>query len=461
MLERHFGLAAQGTTVGREARAGVTTFMVMAYIIFVNPAILSFAGVPGLEGKGAPFAATQAATCLVAGVMTIVMGLATNYPLAVASGMGLNAVVAFQLIAGLKLPWQAAMGVIFLEGLVITALVLTGFREAIMNAIPLALKQAISVGIGLFILFIGLVAAGIVKPGPPGVPVTMGDVTAAPAAVAIAGLLITLWLQARGNTGALLIGILLTTALAVVVNVVAGGRAFPIPGQAVIPATLLALPDFSSLGAGFNVEVFVRVGVITALVTIFSIMLSDFFDTMGTVIGIGGEAGWLDRAGQLPRLNRVLLVDSLAAAAGGAAGASSATTYIESAAGVSAGARTGLASVFTGLCFLLALFFSPLAAVVPAQATAPALLIVGYLMMAIVREIRFTDIEDGFPALLTLTVMPFTYSITNGIGVGFIAYCFIKLVRRKGPAVHPMMWAAAAAFVVYFVLPGLRGVFGI
>jgi adenine/guanine/hypoxanthine permease len=461
MLERHFGLAAQGTTVGREARAGVTTFMVMAYIIFVNPAILSFAGVPGLEGKCAPFAATQAATCLVAGVMTILMGLATNYPLAVASGMGLNAVVAFQLIAGLKLPWQAAMGVIFLEGLVITALVLTGFREAIMNAIPLALKQAISVGIGLFILFIGLVAAGIVKPGPPGVPVTMGDVTAAPAAVAIAGLLITLWLQARGNTGALLIGILLTTALAVVVNVVAGGRAFPIPGQAVIPATLLALPDFSSLGAGFNVEVFVRVGVITALVTIFSIMLSDFFDTMGTVIGIGGEAGWLDRAGQLPRLNRVLLVDSLAAAAGGAAGASSATTYIESAAGVSAGARTGLASVFTGLCFLLALFFSPLAAVVPAQATAPALLIVGYLMMAIVREIRFTDIEDGFPALLTLTVMPFTYSITNGIGAGFIAYCFIKLVRRKGPAVHPMMWAAAAAFVVYFVLPGLRGVFGI
>jgi AGZA family xanthine/uracil permease-like MFS transporter len=460
MLERHFGLAAQGTTIGREARAGVTTFMVMAYIIFVNPAILSFAGVPGLEGKGAPFAATQAATCLVAGAMTILMGLATNYPLAVASGMGLNAVVAFQLIAGLKLPWQAAMGVIFLEGLVITALVLTGFREAIMNAIPLALKQAISVGIGLFILFIGLVAAGIVKPGPPGVPVTMGDVTAAPAAVAIAGLLITLWLQARGNAGALLIGILLTTALAVVANVVTWGRAFPIPGQAVIPAALLALPDFSSLGAGINVEVFVRVGAITALVTIFSLMLSDFFDTMGTVIGIGGEAGWLDRAGRLPRLNRVLLVDSLAAAAGGAAGASSATTYIESAAGVSAGGRTGLASVFTGLCFLLALFFSPLAAVVPAQATAPALLIVGYLMMAIVREIRFTDIEDGFPALLTLAVMPLTYSITNGIGAGFIAYCFIKLVRGKGTAVHPMMWTAAAAFLIYFALPGLRGVFG-
>ena len=460
MLERQFSLTARGATVGGEARAGVTTFMVMAYIIFVNPAILSFAGVPGLEGKGAPFPAAQAATCLVAGVMTIVMGLVTNYPLAVASGMGLNAVVAFQLIAGLKLPWEVAMGAIFLEGLVITALVLTGFREAIMNAIPLALKQAISVGIGLFILFIGLVSAGMVKPGPPGVPVTLGDLTAAPVAVAIVGLLLTLWLQARGNAGALLIGILLTTALAVAVNALTGGRAFPLPGQAVIPPALFALPDFSGLGAGINVELFVHLGLVTAVVTIFSIMLSDFFDTMGTVIGVGGEAGWLDREGRLPRLNRVLLVDSLAAVAGGAAGASSATTYIESAAGVSAGARTGLASVFTGLCFLLALFFSPLAAVVPAQATAPALLIVGYLMMAIVREIRFTDLEDGFPALLTLTVMPFTYSITNGIGAGFIAYCFIKLVRGKGPAVHPMMWTAAAAFVVYFTLPGLRRLFG-
>jgi AGZA family xanthine/uracil permease-like MFS transporter len=189
-------------------------------------------------------------------------------------------------------------------------------------------------------------------------------------------------------------------------------------------------------------------------------MLSDFFDTMGTVIGIGGEAGWLDRNGKLPRLNRVLLVDSLAAAAGGAAGASSATTYIESAAGVSAGARTGLASVVTGVCFLLALFFSPLAAIVPAQATAPALLVVGYLMVAIIKDIRFSDIEDGFPALLTLTVMPFTYSITNGIGAGFIAYCFIKLVRGKGPTVHPMMWTAALAFILYFVLPGLRATLG-
>ena len=457
MLERYFGLARHGATVGGEVRGGLTTFMVMAYIIFVNPAILSFSGIPALQSQGAPFAATQAATCLVAGALTIAMGLAANYPLALASGMGLNAVVAFQLIAGMKLPWQAAMGVVFLEGIAITILVLTGFREAIMDAIPLALKRAISVGIGLFILFIGLVSAGVVTPGPPGVPLTLGELTSAPVAVALFGLLVTLWLQARGTSGSLLIGIALTTAIAVLVNSATAGRAFPTPGQAVIPPSWLALPDFSTLGAGVDLSVFARVGILAACVIIFSIMLSDFFDTMGTVIGIGGEAGWLTPDGKLPRLNRVLLVDSLAAVAGGAAGASSATTYIESAAGVSAGAKTGLASVVTGACFLLALFFAPVAGIVPAQATAPALIVVGYLMSAIVREIPFTDLDDGFPALLTLAVMPFTYSITNGIGAGFIAYCFIKVVRGRAAQVRPMMYAAAAAFVVYFALPALQG----
>jgi len=456
VLERYFELRRRGATIGGELRGGLTTFMVMAYIIFVNPAILSFAGVPALSSQGAPFAATQAATCLVAGVLTIAMGLATNYPLALASGMGLNAAVAFQLIAGLKLPWPAAMGVVFLEGIAITLLVLTGFREAIMDAIPLSLKRAISVGIGLFILLIGMAAAGIVKPGPPGVVVTLGDLTALPVAVSLFGLFLTLWLQARGVGGGLLIGILATTVLAIAVNGATGGRAFPLPGQAVLPASVVALPDFSSLGAGLDLSVFARVGVVVAVVSIFSLMLSDFFDTMGTVVGIGSEAGWLTRDGKLPRLNRVLLVDSLAAAAGGAAGASSATTYIESAAGVSAGARTGLASVVTGACFLLALFFAPVAGVVPAQATAPALIIVGYLMTAIVREIPFGDLEEGFPALLTLAVMPFTYSITNGIGAGFVAYCFIKLVRGKGGAVRPMMYVVAAAFLVYFSLPALE-----
>ncbi len=457
MLARYFELSERGATLGGEVRGGLTTFMVMAYIIFVNPAILSFAGIPALAGQGPPFAAAQAATCLVAGVMTIAMGFVTNYPLALASGMGLNAAVAFQLVAGLKLPWQAAMGVVFLEGVAITVLVLTGFREAMMNAIPLALKRAIGVGIGLFILFIGVYSAGIVKAGPPGVPVTLGQLTTPPVAVAVFGLLLTLWLQARRISGGLLIGILATTALAIVVNRATGGAAFPTPGQAVLPSTLLSLPDFSTLGAGLDISVFERLGFVVAIVTVFSIMLSDFFDTMGTVIGIGGEAGWLGADGKLPQLNRVLLVDSLAAVAGGAAGASSATTYVESAAGVAAGAKTGLASLVTGACFLLALFLAPLAGVVPPQATAPALIVVGYLMTRIVRGIPFEDLDEGFPALLTLAVMPFTYSITNGIGAGFIAYCFIKLVRGRGGEVHPMMYGTALAFVGYFAAPWLAG----
>jgi adenine/guanine/hypoxanthine permease len=450
MLERVFALREHGTTVGTEVMAGATTFMVMAYIIFVNPAILSFASVPALQGQGPPFGATLAATCLVAAVMTAAMGLASNYPLAVASGMGLNAVVAFQLIAGLKLPWTAAMGVIVLEGVAITVLVLTGFREAVMNAIPLSQKRAISVGIGLFILFIGLVDGGLVKAGT-GIPVTLGDLSSARVTVAVAGLFLTILLLALGARGALLLGIVLTTALAILVNTLGGGRVWTLPGVAVVPSRLVSWPDFSTIGAGLDFQVFARVGVLTGALTVFSLMLSDFFDTMGTVVGIGAEAGWLDREGRLPRLNRVLLVDSLAAVAGGACSASSATTYIESAAGVASGGRTGLAAVVTALGFALALFFAPLAGIVPPEATAAALIVVGYLMCTMVREIPFGDLEEGLPALLTMTLMPFSYSITNGIGAGFISYSFIKLVRGRGAEVHPMMYVAAAAFVVYFV----------
>ena len=451
MLESYFRLREHGTTVATEVVAGLTTFMVMAYIIFVNPAILSFAGIPALQSQGVPFAPTLAATCLVAAIATALMGLATNYPLAIASGMGLNAVVAFQLIAAQKLPWPAAMGVIFLEGVVITILVLVGVREAVVNAIPLALKRAISVGIGLFILFIGLVNGGIVRPGQ-GIPVTLGAVTSPKVLVAVAGLLLTLVFLARRVRAALLLGILGTTLLAILVNALHGGTVWTIPGVAVVPQSLVAWPDFSTLGAGINFEVFARLGVLAASLAIFSIMLSDFFDTMGTVIGIGAEARWLDKEGRLPRMNRVLLVDSLAAALGGAASASSATTYIESAAGVAAGGRTGLTSVVVAVCFALALFVAPLAGVVPAEATAPALIIVGYLMCALVREIPFADLEEGFPALLTMTIMPFSYSITNGIGAGFVSYVVIKLVRGRAGAVHPLMYGAAAAFLLYFAL---------
>jgi AGZA family xanthine/uracil permease-like MFS transporter len=451
MLARYFALREHGTTVGAEVVAGLTTFMVMAYIIFVNPAILSFAGVPALQGQGVPFAPALAATCLVAAVMTALMGLATNYPLAIASGMGLNAVVAFQLIAAQKLPWPAAMGVIVLEGVAITVLVLVGVREAVVNAIPLALKRAISVGIGLFILFIGLANGGIVKPGT-GVPLTLGTLASPRAGVAVAGLLLTVLLLARRVRAALLLGILGTTVLAIVVNAARGGQVWTTPGVAVVPARLVAWPDLSTLGAGLTLDAVARLGVVAAGLAVFSIMLSDFFDTMGTVVGIGAEAGWLDRAGRLPRMRRVLLVDSLAAVAGGAAGASSATTYVESAAGVAAGGRTGLTSLVVAACFGLALFLAPLAGVVPPEATAPALIVVGYLMCGLVREIPFDELDEGFPALLTVTLMPLSYSITNGIGAGFVAYVFVKLVRGRGRDVHPVMYGAAAAFVLYFLL---------
>ena len=459
MLERCFRLAERGTTVGTEVLAGITTFMVMAYIIFVNPAILNFAGIKDLQGLGPGFAPTLAATCLVAGVMTVAMGLATNYPFAVASGMGLNAVVAFQLIVGMKLPWSAAMGVIFLEGVVITILVLTGFREAVMDAIPISLKRAIGVGIGMFILFIGLYTGGLVKQGPPGVPVTLGDLNSLPVLVTLVGLFLTIALMAMRARGALLLGILLTTVFAILVNAWSGYTAFSLPGVAVLPSHILAWPDFSTFARGLDLSVFWRLGILSAALAVFSIMMADFFDTMGTVIGIAGEAGWLDEKGKLPRLNRILLVDSLAAAFGGCASASSATTYIESAAGVSEGARTGLASVVTGSLFFLALFFSPVAGVVPPQATAAALIVVGFLMCSIVKDIPFGEFEEGFPALMTMVTMPFTYSITNGFGAGFITYAFIKLVRGKAREVHPMLMGAAVGFAVYFALPWLRAMF--
>jgi len=454
MLEHMFALRARGTTVGTEVLAGVTTFMVMAYIIFVNPAILSFAGMPGLAGQGPGFVPTLAATCLVAGVMTALMGLVTNYPLAMASGMGLNAAVAFQLVAGLKLPWPTAMGVITLEGIIITVLVLTGFRTAVVDAIPMALKRAIGVGIGLFILFIGLYSGGLVKQGT-GIPVTLGDLTSSSTLVAVVSVACTTALMALRFRGALLIGIVLTTVVAIGVNALTGGKAFPTPGMAAIPSRLVALPDFSTLGAGLTFDVFTRVGVITAVMTIFTIMLSDFFDTMGTVIGVGGEGGWLDARGQLPRLNRVLLVDSLGAVCGGVAAASSATTYIESAAGVAAGGRTGLTALVTAAGFFLALLLSPLAAIVPPQATAGALIVVGYLLCDIMREIPFSDFEEGFPALATIVAMPLTYSITNGIGAGILAYTLIKLVRGKTSELSPALLVVALAFLVYFAEPWL------
>ena len=454
-LERLFHLRAAGTNVGTEIRAGVTTFMVMAYIIFVNPAILGFAGIKDLEPLGLPFPQVSAVTALLAGLLTIGMGLYSNYPFALAAGLGLNAVAAFQLHVGLKLEWPAVMGVFVWEGLIITILVLTGLREAVSNAIPMALKRATGVGIGLFILFIGLNLAGFIKRGPSDAdPVALANLATWPFLVAAVGIVLTALLYASGVKGSLLIGIVVSTALAIVVNAISGFTAFTTPGVAVLPSPSqwLALPNFSLIGKFDLLGSWQVIGPLGAALAIFSIMLSDFFDTLGTVTGIGAKAGWLDQRGRLPRLNRVLLVDSLGALFGGVFSSSSNTTYIESAAGVSEGGKTGLTSVVTGLLFLAAVFISPWAGIIPKEATAAALIVVGYLMFLVAQEIPWEDFDQGFPALLTIVAMPFTYSITNGVGLGFISYSLIKILRGKVADVNPLLVITSIAFAIYFLL---------
>jgi AGZA family xanthine/uracil permease-like MFS transporter len=434
-ISRYFKFAERGTNILTESRAGLTTFMVMAYIIFVNPSILG----AGFGLKPDELAAYAAATALVAGIMTIAMGVVGNYPLALAAGLGINAIVAFTLVAGKGLTPAGAMGVIVLEGLAITVLVVVGLREAIMAAVPLALKRSIGVGIGLFILFIGFVNGGmIISPQGDSPIVTLSFPTQTGQFVFLFGLLITFSLYVLKIRAALIISIIVTTIVAL------------IAGVSKVPDSWTVTPSFSTLG-NFNLtNVFDKLGLITALLTIFAIMLSDFFDTMGTVTGVAEEAGLTSADGNVPGIGRVLIVDSLAAVAGGAAGISSNTTYIESAAGVAEGGKTGFASIVTGVLFLLAIFLSPLASIVPNQATAPALVLVGYLMFTIVKDINVADVEDGLPALLTIILMPLTYDITVGIGAGFISWVLIKLLRGKWAEVHWLMYGVTIAFVVYF-----------
>lgn len=437
-LSGYFKLEERGTTVGTEIRAGITTFMVMAYIIFLNPSILG----AGFKDADPAFTATAlaAGTALVAGLMTILMGVIANYPLALAAGLGINAIVAFTLVGAEKLTPAGAMGVIVLEGLAVTVFVLIGLREAIMNAVPLALKRAIGVGIGLFILFIGLVNGGFIGSNPTGqgTPVFLAFPTTAAQGVFLIGLALTITLWILRIRAALIISIVATTAIALIF------------GVQKLPTTFSVAPSFSTLGHFDLGNVFVHLGVIAALLTVFAIMLTDFFDTIGTVTGVAAEAGLSRPDGSVPGVGRVLLVDSLAAVAGGVAGTSSNTTYIESAAGVAEGGRTGLTSIVTGILFLFAVFLSPLAGLVPAVATAPALVLVGYLMFTLVRDIPVADPDEGLPALLTMILMPLTYDITVGIGAGFISWVLIKVIRGRFSAIHPLMWLVSAAFVVYF-----------
>lgn len=398
--------------------------------------------------------------------MTIVMGLAGNLPLALAAGLGLNAVVAFQLAP--LMSWPDAMGLIVLEGLLICVLVVTGLREAVMEAIPPALKHAISVGIGLFVAFIGFVDAGFATriPGDTGsVPVQLGltgQLSGWPVLVFCLGVLLTVALLARGVKGAILISIVVMTVVAVLINEFAdiAPTAWGLTVPAV-PGDLVAAPDFGLLGSFSLFGAFEQVGAVTIVLLVFTLLLSDFFDTMGTVVGVSSEAGLLDEDGKVPHLGRVLLIDGAAAVAGGAASASSSTSYVESTAGVGEGARTGFASLVTGGLFALALFLTPLVTVVPAQAAAPALIAVGFLLMAQVRHIDWEKYEIAVPAFLTIAVMPFTYSITNGIGAGFLAYVLIQAVVGTAAKVHWLLWGASAMFVVYFAIDPVEQLLGV
>jgi AGZA family xanthine/uracil permease-like MFS transporter len=468
-LDGFFRISERGSTVGREVRGGIVTFVTMAYIVVLNPLILGYAqDVDGrfLGGGDAPnLPAIAAGTALVAGLLTIAMGVFANFPLALASGLGLNAFVAFS-IAG-QMTWADAMGLVVIEGIVILVLVLTGFRTAVFHAVPAQLKIAISVGIGLFIALIGFVDAGFVGRIPDiansTVPVQLGrtgQLTGWPVVVFALGLVLLIALWVRKVRGAILIAILSTTVVAIVVEAIgdlgavgekAGGWSLTVPALPGL-GDIVQKPDFGTLGEFSLLGSFESVGVVTAVLLIFTLMLADFFDTMGTMTAIGAEADLLDAEGVPPHAERILVVDSVAAAAGGLAGVSSNTSYIESASGVGEGARTGLASVVTGALFLVTILFAPLVAVIPSEAAVPALVLVGFLMMQQVREISWDDVEIAIPAFLTIVLMPFTYSISVGIGAGFLAYVLIKVVVGKAGQLHPLLWVVAGLFVLYFAI---------
>jgi AGZA family xanthine/uracil permease-like MFS transporter len=473
MLDSFFKISERGSTLGREVRGGVVTFFTMAYIVVLNPIILGGAKDStgaSLGGDGG-MAKIAAATALVAGVMTLLMGVVGNFPLAIATGLGLNTFVAYGIAS--RMTWADAMGLVVLEGLIILVLVLTGFRTAVFKAVPVQLKVAISVGIGLFIALIGLVDAGFVRrTGTGPVPVTLGDGTSLigwPIIVFVVGFFTMVILMVKKVKGALLIGITLATVLSIIIekafkvgtNYVPGaftadGKDFINPkgwGLNVpsVPTDVIATPNFDLLGQFNLLGSFSKIGFVSAALIVFTLLLADFFDTMGTMTAIGHEADLIDKDGNVPNANRILLVDSVAAAAGGAAGVSSNTSYIESASGVGEGARTGLASVVTGVLFLLTTVLSPLVNVIPYEAATPALIIVGFLMMTQIKNIDWEDMGIAIPAFLTIILMPFTYNITVGIGAGFVSYVVIRLVQGRAKEIHALLWIIAGLFMVYFL----------
>jgi AGZA family xanthine/uracil permease-like MFS transporter len=469
MLDTYFKISERGSTVAREVRGGFVTFFTMAYIVALNPLIIGLtkdADGKYIGGGDAPNLALVAAmTALIAGLLTILMGVVGNFPLALATGLGLNTFVAVGIAS--QMTWADAMGLVVIEGVIITILVLTGFRGAVFRAVPQQLKIAISVGIGLFIALIGLVDAGFVRrTGTGPVPVTLGDggtLVGWPIVVFALGLFLTIGLLVKKVKGAILIGIVVATAAAVAIESAfkvgplfngATGEVNPKGWNLNVPAlpeAVAATPDFSLFGDFNLLGSFDRIPLVTGILLIFTLLLSDFFDTVGTVTAIGQEAGLTQRDGTVPNNDRILLVDSLAAVAGGAGSISSNTSYIESASGVGEGARTGLASVVTGILFLITTFLSPLVAIIPYEAATPALVIVGFLMMTQIKGIDWEDLGIAIPAFLTIILMPFTYNISVGIGAGFVSHVVIRYLQGRRKDVHPLLLFVSGLFMVYFL----------
>ena len=492
-LERHFRISKHGSSIGQEVRGGLVTFFAMAYIIALNPLIIGTAtdvngnlisGAPKFLDEamtqvdpaavGASIGMVAAGTAFMAGIMTILMGVVGRFPMGLATGLGLNALVAYTLAP--KMTWPQAMGLVVWEGILIAILVLTGFRTAVFKAVPKTLRTAISVGIGLFIAFVGLINAGVVRKPAGSPPVELGisgSLTGWPILVFVIGLGLLIALHVLKVKGAMLISIVAATVTAIIIEAVGHvgahvGAENPSGWALNVPSlTNFTLPDLGLLfrvdmvGAFYDVDGHFSFPTFLGLmVLVFSLLLADFFDTMGPVVAVGSEGRLLDEHGMPDHVTEILLVDSLGAVAGGLGSVSSNTCYVESTAGVGEGARTGLASVVTGLAFLVAVFLSPIINMVPSEAASPVLVFVGFLMIEQVVDVDWSDPEVGIPAFLTIILMPFSYSITVGIGVGFLAHVFIKVIRGHAKRVHPLMYVVAALFVVYFLQGPLLALIG-
>ncbi|MFJ8545359.1 NCS2 family permease [Streptomyces sp. NPDC093586] len=457
-LDRYFRISERGSTLPREIRGGFATFFAMAYIIVLNPIILGSA--KDMYGHQLDNGQLVTATALTAAFTTLLMGVIGNVPIALAAGLGVNSVVALQLAP--RMSWPDAMGMVVLAGFVVMLLVATGLRERVMNAVPFGLRKAIAIGIGLFIMLIGLVDSGFVTRMPDAAHTTVplqlgtgGHLLGWPVLVFVLGVLLTLSLIVRKTPGAILISIVVMTVIAMIINAVADVPSWGLTTPK-WPGNPLATPDFGLVGQVSLFGGFEKVGVLTGVLFVFTVLLSCFFDAMGTIMAVSDETKLTDAKGQMPGINKVLFVDGIAVATGGASSASATTCFVESTAGVGEGARTGFANIVSGGLFALALFLTPVATMVPSQAATPALVAVGFLILAgSIKEIDWADFTIAVPAFVTMLMMPFTYSITNGIGMGFVTFTVLRLAVGRGREVPVAMYAVSAVFAFYYLMPAL------